>query len=95
MAASIIREMANLSDKETLKCITSSFQIKIEAERSGLELVHESKIPQIDVIFDGADEVDTKFNMIKGGGTFRCEACGTSFSSQQELEQHSRQEHGK
>ncbi len=26
------------------------------------------KLPEIDVVFDGADEVDAKFNMIKGGG---------------------------
>jgi DeoR/GlpR family transcriptional regulator of sugar metabolism len=39
MAASIIREMANFKDKETLKCIPSSFQIKLEAECSGLKLV--------------------------------------------------------
>lgn len=68
MAASIIREMANYAEKETLKCIPSSFQIKLEAECSGLELVDESKIPEIEVVFDGADEVDSKLNMIKGGG---------------------------
>jgi ribose 5-phosphate isomerase A len=25
-------------------------------------------VPEIDVVFDGADQVDAKFNMIKGGG---------------------------
>jgi ribose 5-phosphate isomerase A len=25
-------------------------------------------MPEVDVVFDGADEVDAKFNMIKGGG---------------------------
>jgi hypothetical protein len=29
------------------------------------------------------------------GGTFQCEACGMSFNSQQELQQHGQQEHGK
>jgi ribose 5-phosphate isomerase A len=68
MAASIVREMANFNGKETLECIPTSFQIKLEAQCSGLKLVDENKIPEVDVVFDGADEVDAKFNMIKGGG---------------------------
>jgi ribose 5-phosphate isomerase A len=68
MAASIVREMANFDGKETLECIPTSFQIKLEAQCSGLKLVDENKIPEVDVVFDGADEVDAKFNMIKGGG---------------------------
>ncbi|HKG90173.1 MAG TPA: hypothetical protein VKA95_17800 [Nitrososphaeraceae archaeon] len=27
--------------------------------------------------------------------SFRCEACGTSFNSQQELQDHGKKEHGK
>ena len=68
MAAAIVREMADMKNKETLACVPTSFQIKLEAECSGLKIVDESYIPEIDVVFDGADEVDSKFNMIKGGG---------------------------
>jgi ribose 5-phosphate isomerase A len=68
MAAAIVREMANFNRKETVECIPTSFQIKLEAQCSGLKLVDEDKMPQIDVVFDGADQVDAKFNMIKGGG---------------------------
>ena len=68
MAAAIIRQMANFDRKETLGCIPTSFQIKLEAQRSGLKLVDEDRMPEVDVVFDGADEVDAKFNMIKGGG---------------------------
>lgn len=68
MAAAIVREMANFDSKETLECIPTSFQIKLEAQCSGLKLVDEDKVPEIDVAFDGADQVDAKFNMIKGGG---------------------------
>lgn len=68
MAAAIVREMANFNGKETVECIPTSFQIKLEAQCSGLKLVDEDKMPQIDVVFDGADQVDAKFNMIKGGG---------------------------
>lgn len=68
MAAAIIREMANFDRKETLGCISTSFQIKLEAQRSGLKLVDEDRMREVDVVFDGADEVDAKFNMIMGGG---------------------------
>jgi ribose 5-phosphate isomerase A len=68
MAAAIVREMANFDGKRTLECVPTSFQIKLEAECSGLKLVDESRIPEIDVVFDGADEIDSSFNMIKGGG---------------------------
>ena len=68
MAAAIVREMANFNGKQTLECIPTSFQIKLEAQCSGLKLVDEDKMPQTDVVFDGADQVDAKFYMIKGGG---------------------------
>ena len=65
----IVREMGNFDRKETLECIPTSFQIKLEARCSGLKLVDEDKLPETDVVFDGADEVDANFNMIKGGGS--------------------------
>jgi ribose 5-phosphate isomerase A len=68
MAAAIVREMANFEGKKTLECIPTSFQIKLEAQCSGLKLVAEDRIPMIDIVFDGADQVDAKSNMIKGGG---------------------------
>jgi ribose 5-phosphate isomerase A len=68
MAAEIVKAMSDFEHKASLKCIPTSFQIKLEAERSGLMLADESMIPEIDVVFDGADEIDGKYNMIKGGG---------------------------
>jgi ribose 5-phosphate isomerase A len=68
MAAAIVREMANFDARNTLECIPTSFQIKLEAQWSGLKLVDTNRMPEIDVVFDGADQVDAKFNMIKGGG---------------------------
>jgi ribose 5-phosphate isomerase A len=68
MAAAIVREMVNFRGRKTLQCIPTSFQIKLEAKCSGLQLVDESMIPEIDVVFDGADEIDAEFNMVKGGG---------------------------
>jgi ribose 5-phosphate isomerase A len=60
--------MTNIRGRERLECIPTSFQIKLEAECGGLRLVDGSQISNIDVVFDGADEIDAHFNMIKGGG---------------------------
>ncbi|MFL6489271.1 MAG: ribose 5-phosphate isomerase A [Nitrososphaera sp.] len=68
MAAAIVREMANFDGKKTIECIPTSFQIKLEAQCSGLRLIGEDRMIQTDVVFDGADEIDASFNMIKGGG---------------------------
>lgn len=64
----IVREMAKLPDKGSMEFIPTSLQIKLEAEKSALKMVDESRIPDIDIVFDGADQIDGKFNMIKGGG---------------------------
>ena len=68
MAAEIVRQMKNgIKNKKSIECIVTSFQIKLEAQYSGLKIVDENHIPEIDVVFDGADEIDSNYNMIKGG----------------------------
>jgi len=64
----IVREMSKLPGKESMEFVPTSLQIKIEAENSTLRIADESRIPDIDIVFDGADQIDGKFNMIKGGG---------------------------
>jgi ribose 5-phosphate isomerase A len=66
--ALLVKEMARLENKNTLKFIVTSLQIKTKAENSGLEIVDENQIPEIDIVFDGADQIDSQYNMIKGGG---------------------------
>lgn len=70
MAEDIISEIGTLKEdiKSTLQCVPSSYQIKKAALEGDLLIVDESRIPSIDVVFDGADQLDSKFNMIKGGG---------------------------
>jgi ribose 5-phosphate isomerase A len=63
----LVKELANLPYNKTLKLVATSIQIKIEAERVGLRISDESNVG-IDVVFDGADQIDSDFNMIKGGG---------------------------
>jgi ribose 5-phosphate isomerase A len=66
--AGIVREMAKLLDKIALEFIATSLQIKQEAEKNGLKMVDENRIPNIEIVIDGADQIDSKFYMIKGGG---------------------------
>jgi len=64
----IVRELSALPSKDSIEFIPTSLQIKIEAERGRLRISDEARIPDIDLVFDGADQIDSKFNMIKGGG---------------------------
>lgn len=66
--ALIVREMAKLRNKESVEFIPTSLQIKLEAEKNSLRMANENMIPHTDIVFDGADQIDGKFNMIKGGG---------------------------
>jgi ribose 5-phosphate isomerase A len=48
--------------------IPSSLQIQLIAENEGLKMAQPNLIPLIDLTVDGADQIDKKCNMIKGGG---------------------------
>ena len=58
----------NREDPLNLKCIPSSFQSYQLIIENGLELGTLEQYPDIDLDLDGADEVDTDLNLIKGGG---------------------------
>ena len=64
----LVRELAKSPYKRSVEFVTTSIQIKIEAEKVGLKIADESNFVDIDVVFDGADQIDSDFNMIKGGG---------------------------
>ena len=49
-------------------CIASSLRTRDFAESLGLNLVELDMERMIDVTIDGADEIDSDFNLIKGGG---------------------------
>ncbi len=48
--------------------VTTSFQGEVLASELGIPLKSLSAVSEIDLAIDGADEVDTKFQLIKGGG---------------------------
>lgn len=66
--AAFVKELTNLPSKSSICFVTTSLQIEIEAENAGLETVDLSKLNAVDIVFDGADQIDSNFNMIKGGG---------------------------
>ena len=48
--------------------VTTSFQGEVLASELGIPLKSFSSVSEIDLAIDGADEVDPKFQLIKGGG---------------------------
>ncbi len=69
-ATAIVRMLSSYVKKKKLmvKAIPTSLQIKIEAEKGGIPIVEPDQISHIDLVFDGADQIDARGNMIKGGG---------------------------
>ena len=49
-------------------CIPTSMQIKLIAEKGNLTLIDADQINEIDIVFDGADQIDKNKFLIKGGG---------------------------
>ena len=61
-------ELQRKGDLNLKACIPSSFQAQELILNAGLPLGTLNEFPDIDVAFDGADEVDCAGNCIKGGG---------------------------
>ena len=69
--ASLVRELGRTTAKKNLKLklIVTSLQIEIEAENAGLCVLNAPpRSGRIDIVFDGADQIDANLVMIKGGG---------------------------
>ena len=54
--------------KISVQCVPTSMQIKLIAEKGGLQLIDADQIDKIDLVFDGADQIDKNKFLIKGGG---------------------------
>jgi ribose 5-phosphate isomerase A len=65
-----VKGIAEINQKSNmnLKCIPSSFQAQQLIVENGLNLATLDQFPEIDLDIDGADEIDTSLNLIKGGG---------------------------
>ena len=51
-----------------IKGVPTSLQIKLIAEKLEIPLVEADQVDHIDVVFDGADQIDSQKYVIKGGG---------------------------
>ena len=68
-ATAFVKSLSSLVKKKkfNIKCIPTSLQIKLEAEKGKLHLM-DTILDKIDIVFDGADQIDKGKNLIKGGG---------------------------
>ena len=57
-----------VADGLKVLCVPTSEAIRAQAERLGIPLTTLDKLPQLDLTVDGADEIDSKLRLIKGGG---------------------------
>jgi ribose 5-phosphate isomerase A len=62
-----VRNLSHLEYKDTLEFVVTSLQIRVVSESLGLKIADQND-GNIDVVIDGADQIDSDFNMIKGGG---------------------------
>ncbi len=70
-AALMIKSLAEAihsGDLKNIKGVATSFQSEVLALQLDIPLIDLGSVSQIDLAIDGADEVDTKFQLIKGGG---------------------------
>ena len=69
-AAVLVKSLSKYikTKKISVKCVPTSMQIKLIAEKGGLQLIEPDQIDKIDLVFDGADQIDKNKFLIKGGG---------------------------
>jgi len=68
-ATAFVKSLSSFVKKKKLniRCVPTSLQIKLEAEKGKLHLM-DTILNKIDIVFDGADQIDKGKNLIKGGG---------------------------
>lgn len=64
----IAERIGQLETKSSFTCVPTGFQSKQLIIDNGLKLGTIEENPVIDIAFDGADEIDSSLNLIKGGG---------------------------
>jgi len=69
-ATSLVKSLALLikEKKFNIKGVPTSLQIKLIAEKAGIPVVESDQVDHIDVVFDGADQINSQKFVIKGGG---------------------------
>lgn len=69
-ATVLVKSLAKLIKLKnySIKGVSTSLQIKLIAEKGGISLIEADQVDYIDVVFDGADQIDSQKYVIKGGG---------------------------
>lgn len=69
-ATSFVNALSNHLKKMDIKikAVPTSIQIKLIAEANQIPLIEADQVDTIDVVFDGADQIDSHKYLIKGGG---------------------------
>jgi ribose 5-phosphate isomerase A len=66
--AEFLSRVKDLPIMDSLRFVTSSLQIRLQAEHHDLNVADENEVTNIQVLLDGADQIDSGYHMIKGGG---------------------------
>jgi ribose 5-phosphate isomerase A len=69
-ATALVKSLGKLvrENNYTIRGVPTSLQIKMIAEKEGISLVEADQIEKLDIVFDGADQIDSNKFVIKGGG---------------------------
>ena len=69
-ATALVKSLAKLIKLKgyNIQGVPTSLQIKLIAEKVGIPLVEADQVEHIDVVYDGADQIDSQKYVIKGGG---------------------------
>jgi len=69
-ATTLVKSLALLikEKKFNITGVPTSLQIKLIAEKAGILVVESDQVDHIDVVFDGADQINSQKYVIKGGG---------------------------
>ncbi len=69
-ATALVKSLASVIKvkKYNIKGVPTSLQIKLIAEKLGIPIVESDQVDHIDVVFDGADQINSQKFVIKGGG---------------------------
>lgn len=67
-ATALVVELAQIAASMRVSGVPTSLQIRLVAENSGMRMLDPSAVSRLDVVFDGADQIDSAGYMIKGGG---------------------------
>ena len=69
-ASSFVKSLGSLIKEKKYKIVgvPTSLQIKLIAREEGISIIESDQVEFIDVVFDGADQIDSQNFVIKGGG---------------------------